>query len=199
MVTGVVPSSPRFLPSIFIAHRVQQSLCSSIFNRVLLTHALELSTNQFVHEKSPNDLIRVCTRRGSNSRTNLYQARFFFHPLADGEKYSLCSPHFHVFSYTSCVDLTQMPLQSSASWRVHVVSYTYVSSVLLNVEQIQPTTATATTKKLPPQQMNNQDELRTAVVVALSSLILHGQLLHLAAQQCVSHPLSHGPPMEMMG
>ena len=28
MVTGVVPSSPRFLPSIFIAHRVQQSHCS---------------------------------------------------------------------------------------------------------------------------------------------------------------------------
>ena len=26
MVTGVVPSSPRFLPSFFIAHRVQQSL-----------------------------------------------------------------------------------------------------------------------------------------------------------------------------
>ena len=33
-VTGVVPSLPRFLPSIFIAHRVQQSHCSSIFHRV---------------------------------------------------------------------------------------------------------------------------------------------------------------------
>ena len=31
VVTGVVPSPPRFLPSIFIAHRVQQSRCSSIF------------------------------------------------------------------------------------------------------------------------------------------------------------------------
>ena len=40
VVTGVVPSSPRFLPSIFIAHRVQQSHCSSIFHPVLLTHAL---------------------------------------------------------------------------------------------------------------------------------------------------------------
>ena len=28
MVSGVVPSSPWFLPSIFIAHRVQQSHCS---------------------------------------------------------------------------------------------------------------------------------------------------------------------------
>ena len=51
VVTGVVPSSPRFLPSIFIAHRVQQSHCSSIFNRVLLTHALALSASQFVHKK----------------------------------------------------------------------------------------------------------------------------------------------------
>ena len=31
-VTGVVPSSPRFLPSVFIVHRVQQSHCSSIFS-----------------------------------------------------------------------------------------------------------------------------------------------------------------------
>ena len=52
MVTGVVPSPPRFLPSIFIAHRVQQSHCSSIFHRVLLTHVLALCGSQFVHKKS---------------------------------------------------------------------------------------------------------------------------------------------------
>ena len=51
VVTGVVPSPPRFLPSIFIAHRVQQSHCSSIVHRVLLTHALALSASQFVHKK----------------------------------------------------------------------------------------------------------------------------------------------------
>ena len=51
VVTGVVPSSPRFLPSIFSAHRVQQSHCTSIFHRVLLTHALALSASQFVHKK----------------------------------------------------------------------------------------------------------------------------------------------------
>ena len=51
VVTGVVPSPPRFLPSIFIAHRVQQSHCSSIFHRVLLAHALALSASQFVHNK----------------------------------------------------------------------------------------------------------------------------------------------------
>ena len=52
VLTGVVPSSPRFLPSIFIAHRVQQSHCSSIFHRVLLTHALAFSANQLVSKKN---------------------------------------------------------------------------------------------------------------------------------------------------
>ena len=53
LVTGVVPSAPpRFLPSIFIAHRVQQFHSSSIFHRVLLTHALALSASQFVHKKN---------------------------------------------------------------------------------------------------------------------------------------------------
>ena len=51
VVTGVIPSPPRFLPSFFIAHRVQQSHCSSIFHRTLLTHALALSASQFVHKK----------------------------------------------------------------------------------------------------------------------------------------------------
>ena len=50
---GVVPSSPRFLPSTLIAHRVQQSQCSSIFHRVLLTHALALPASQFVRKKKP--------------------------------------------------------------------------------------------------------------------------------------------------
>ena len=52
VVTGVIPSPPRFfLPLIFIAHRVQRSHCSSIVHRVLLTHALALSASQFVHKK----------------------------------------------------------------------------------------------------------------------------------------------------
>ena len=58
VVTGILPSPPRFLPSIFIAHRVQQSPCSSIFHRVLLTHALALSASQFVHKKKSQ---RSCT------------------------------------------------------------------------------------------------------------------------------------------
>ena len=53
VITGVAPSSPPTLMlSIFIAHRVQQSNCSSIFHRrELLTHALALSASQFVHKK----------------------------------------------------------------------------------------------------------------------------------------------------
>ena len=51
VVTGVVPSPRRFLPSFFIAHRVQQSHCASIFHRALLSHALALSASQYVHEK----------------------------------------------------------------------------------------------------------------------------------------------------
>ena len=55
VVTGVIPS-PCFLPSIFIAHRVQQSHCSSIFRRVLLTYPLALSASQFVHKKKSQRL-----------------------------------------------------------------------------------------------------------------------------------------------
>ena len=51
MVTGVVPSPPRILPSAFTPHRVQKSHCSSIVHRVLLTHAVALSASQFVHKK----------------------------------------------------------------------------------------------------------------------------------------------------
>ena len=58
VVTGVVPSPPRFLPSIFIAHRVQQSHCSSISHRVLPTHALALSASQLVRKKKSQ---RICT------------------------------------------------------------------------------------------------------------------------------------------
>ena len=51
VVTGVIPSPPRFLPSFCIAHRIQQPHCSSIFHRVLLTHALALSASKFVYKK----------------------------------------------------------------------------------------------------------------------------------------------------
>ena len=56
-VTGIVPSSPQFLPSTLIAHRVQQSHCSSIFHRVLLTPALALFRKSIcAQEKVPTNL-----------------------------------------------------------------------------------------------------------------------------------------------
>ena len=51
VATGVAPFPPRCFPSIFIAHRIQQSHCSSIFHRMLLTHALALFASQLVHKK----------------------------------------------------------------------------------------------------------------------------------------------------
>ena len=64
VVTGVNRSSPRFLPSLFIAHRVQQSHCSSIFRRALLTHALAFSASQFVRKKkSPRIYKSMHSRR----------------------------------------------------------------------------------------------------------------------------------------
>ena len=75
VVTGVVPS-PRFSPSFFIAHRVQQSHCSSIFHRVLPTRALALSASQLVQNKKvPTNLYRYA-RGGTRTReTDPYQAR----------------------------------------------------------------------------------------------------------------------------
>ena len=77
MVTGVVPSSPRFLPSIFIAHRVQQSHCSSMFHRGLLlllltTRALALSaSSQFVRKKkSPGIYTSTYALGGARPHTN---------------------------------------------------------------------------------------------------------------------------------
>ena len=44
-------SSPVLAFNFYRAHRVQQSHCSSIAHRMLLTHALALSASQFVHKK----------------------------------------------------------------------------------------------------------------------------------------------------
>ena len=68
--TGVVPSHPRFLASIFIAQRVQQSHCSSIFYRVLFTLSRSCAFCKSIcaQEKRPYEFIcdiRVCTRGGT--------------------------------------------------------------------------------------------------------------------------------------
>ena len=75
-----VPSTPPFLPSIFIAHRVQQSHCSSIFHRVLLPHALAVSANQFVRKKkSPR--IYTSMHSGGFELTKLTYTRLEDNPI----------------------------------------------------------------------------------------------------------------------
>ena len=91
VVTGVAPSPPRFLPSIFIAHRVQQFHCSSIFRRVLLTHALAFSVSQFVRKKkSPR--IYTSMHSGGFELTKLTYTRLEYnlirHRKTRGEKKS---------------------------------------------------------------------------------------------------------------
>ena len=79
VVTGVVPSSPRFLPSFFIAHIYRFSNptdCSSIFHRVLLTHALALSASQSVHKiKSLRIYTSICIHSGGFELTKLTYTR----------------------------------------------------------------------------------------------------------------------------
>ena len=78
VVTGVVPFPPRFLPSIFIAHRVQQSHCARrFFYRMLLTHSPALSASQFVLEKKSQLNYTSVHSAGLEltKLTYLYQAR----------------------------------------------------------------------------------------------------------------------------
>ena len=75
VVTGVVPSPPRLLPSFFIAHRVQQSHCSSNFHRVLLTRALAFSASQFVRKEKSTNLYAYALGGIRTHETDLYQAR----------------------------------------------------------------------------------------------------------------------------
>ena len=62
------PFFPRFLHSFFFAHRVQQSHCSSIVHRVLLTNALVLSASRFVHKKNSPRIYMSMHSGDSNSR-----------------------------------------------------------------------------------------------------------------------------------
>ena len=87
VATGIVPSSPRFLPSISIAHRVQQSHCSSIFQRVLLTPRSRAYRKSIcAREKVPSNftsilvgkwwllvfVLRIHTRKSPSFETSLW-------------------------------------------------------------------------------------------------------------------------------
>ena len=59
VVSGVVPSPPRYVPSIFIAHGAQHSYCPSIF-----IECYELTLSRFPR-------VKLCTRK--KVPTNLYE------------------------------------------------------------------------------------------------------------------------------
>ena len=65
-----------FFPSVltfnmFIAHRVQRSHCSSIFHRVLLTHAFALSGNHLWQEKFPTNIYDAIGGNRNHHETDL--------------------------------------------------------------------------------------------------------------------------------
>ena len=68
-VSSLSPSPGSGLQFISRTGFVQQFHCSSIFQRVFLTHALALSAKStFAQETFPTNFLRVCTRGHSNSR-----------------------------------------------------------------------------------------------------------------------------------
>ena len=78
VVTGVVPSPPRFLPSISIAEA--SAIPQLIDVPSLLTHALALSASQLVHKESPHEFIRLDYALGEirtheTGLPGIYQAR----------------------------------------------------------------------------------------------------------------------------
>ena len=76
VVTGVDPSPPRFLPSIFIAHRVQQSHCSSIFqSNDANSRSRAFRKSICAQEKVPTNLYEYALRGARTHETDLYQAR----------------------------------------------------------------------------------------------------------------------------
>ena len=68
VISGVFPSPPRYVPSVFIEHRVQHSHCSSTFIECCLLTLSRFPRVNLCTRKSPYEFIRVCSRGDSNSR-----------------------------------------------------------------------------------------------------------------------------------
>ena len=118
VVTGVVPSPPPgFLPSMFIAHRVPQSHCSSIFHRVLLTHALaRFPRVNLCTRKSPHEFIYEYMHSGGFELTKLTYTRLEDNLIRHrGDRLRVWSPDvqrpFQTKSATSIVTRVCMMLQ----------------------------------------------------------------------------------------
>ena len=60
---------------------------------------------------------RLAAGIAASTNKRVLRSFFFFIFRRMGEKKCFGSPHFHFFSYVSCVDLTQFLSQPNASWR----------------------------------------------------------------------------------
>ena len=84
---------PPFLPSNFIAHRVQQSHCSSIFHRALLSHALALSASKSICAQENSQRIYTGMHSGEFELTKLTYTRLEDNLIRHrGDRSTLTSP-----------------------------------------------------------------------------------------------------------
>ena len=159
VVTGVVPSPPRFLPSIFISHRAQQSHCPSIFHRVLLTHALALSASQFVHKKkSPR--IYTSMHCGRFELTKLTYTRLEDKLIRhrDDIYRCLCLLQFHLYEGLPCPLALPPQTCTKKTWHgtLRADSFEptpYIARVIYVVRSVQcpPSCPSLPPPPLPPQ------------------------------------------------
>ena len=98
-VSSLLP--PRFLASLFIAHRVEQPHCSSIFHRVLLAHAPALSASQFVHKK-----------RTPRASTSVHSGRFEVTKLTYTRLEDNLRRHLGDWLHT-CIPVSPVPVLTS--------------------------------------------------------------------------------------
>ena len=107
----IIPSPPRFLPTIFIAHRVQQFYCSSIFRRVRLTHdLLALSASHFVRKKK-TPRIYTSTHSGGFELMKLTRTRLGINLISHrGDRLITCA----LLLLTTAATAAVVPIPSSS-------------------------------------------------------------------------------------
>ena len=90
------------------------------------TYDVPSTTYQVQQEDNKQQLAAVSCCTGCTRVARIHFFFFFFILRRMGKTNS---PHFHVFSYASCVDLTQLPSQPNASWRILRIPLRYSDSV----------------------------------------------------------------------
>ena len=127
---------PRFFPSISIAQGVQQSHCSSIFHRVMLTHALAFSASQLVRKKrSPR--IYTSMHSGGIELTKLTYTRLDYNLIRHrGDRCDICVYHLWFVCFSPGVFLSSRatgacPVTTDLIMRVNVRTTTTTTTYYL--------------------------------------------------------------------